>query len=704
MQAIETLEAIEERKLARRFFSSAVSKLEESITKKNKEASETNFANLTARYEKLSAVNNKVLDLWRDLVGRNESKYEKDVKSIEKYDDIWFSMQQKYKNAFVITKSCKSNIGTEIQESYVQDTVVKNILRLPRYDGDMKKWIGFWGMFQKIHVDSSIDENMKFQYLLQSMEPGSPAAILVESFSLSSAHYQKAVKQLKERYGRDDLLIEIYIRELLTLVQDQLRGTATQIGVLYDKLKTQLHALDSLNVTTDKYASMLRPLVESALPIELIRIWKRTESCKTDQSNYFKNLLKFIKQKVESEERIKISDLDYSQSSSSKFTASGPNDVVRVPRFTMEKKVLPKQRFPLEVNKEHHVNSSEINKPKRQKLDNTKQHNYLEVKLPAVSLNNNDIVVIDLIDEEVDNVKGFKSDNNVLINNNLYENLSEEPSNYLNDTSNYSKDKISDKNVDSQLVANNLVPLKVVHQKINNNKTTNLVSSDNEGAYTSETSDAQDNAILVTRKELECDIISRIKNIDRIKQIEEEIRILKTNIKKLEVLEVDDDSMSSSYIQVNQMKAAIVKLYKELCSLTGDEEVKRRKIRLQVMKDRPQLPVKKLEQLINDNIGSDGNPQLPGFNEVIQCVDEANRAENLGWTKAQINNEAWALYMRCSRALKEYRQKREYRDLISCVQFNLEADPADTDPHLLARLEENKRQAMKKEAERLGQV
>ncbi|XP_059057777.1 uncharacterized protein LOC131851307 [Achroia grisella] len=305
--------AIEERKLARRFFNGAVSKLEESLTNRDKDASETSFTNLTARYKTLKAVNSKILDSWLDMVDRDESEYDKDIKSIEQYDDIWFSMQQKYKNAF---NKCKSNIGTEFQTSYVEDTVVKNIWRFPRYDGDVKKWIGFWGKFQKIDEDSSIDEIMKFQYLLQSMEPGSPAASLVESLS---PNYQKAVKQLKERYGRDDLLIEIYVRELLTLVQDQSRGTATRIGVLYDKLKTQLHALDSLNVTTNKYASMLRPLVESTLPIELLCIWKQTESCEKDQSDYFIKLLNFIKQEVESDDRFNISDLvrvDYGQSSS----------------------------------------------------------------------------------------------------------------------------------------------------------------------------------------------------------------------------------------------------------------------------------------------------------------------------------------------------------------------------------------------------
>ncbi|XP_059057799.1 uncharacterized protein LOC131851326 [Achroia grisella] len=384
--------AIEERKLARRFFNGAVSKLEESLTNRDKDASETNFSILTIRNKKLNTINNKIIDLWLDLKNRDESAYDEDIKSIEKYQDIWFTMKLKYKNVF---NNCKSNIETEFQASYVEDTVVKNTWRLPRYDGDVKKWIGFWGKFKKIHEDISIDESMKFQYLLQSMEPGSPAAILVESFS---SNYQKAVKQLKEQFGRDDLLIQIYVRELLTLVQDQTRGSATQIGVLYDKLKTQLYALDSLNVTTDKYASMLRPLVESALPIELLCNWEQTEFYEKDQSDYFNNLLNFIKQEVESEECFNISDLvrvDYGQSSSSKFTASGENDVVRVPPVGMAEKVRPNQSlYPLKINKGHR-HKNQVHTYKIQQLDNETEE---EIEHPAVNFNKKDIIDLTIED------------------------------------------------------------------------------------------------------------------------------------------------------------------------------------------------------------------------------------------------------------------------------------------------------------------
>ncbi|GFU51984.1 uncharacterized protein TNCV_3734861 [Trichonephila clavipes] len=56
------------------------------------------------------------------------------------------------------------------------------------------------------------------QYLLQSVEPKSKAERLVLSLPATAENYLKAIDQLKERFGREDLLVQIYVRELLNLV------------------------------------------------------------------------------------------------------------------------------------------------------------------------------------------------------------------------------------------------------------------------------------------------------------------------------------------------------------------------------------------------------------------------------------------------------------------------------------------------------
>jgi hypothetical protein len=74
------------------------------------------------------------------------------------------------------------------------------------------------------------------------------------------------MEHLKARFGLEELLVEFYVRELLqlTLVMNFKEGRVT-LSSLYDRIETQLRALDTLGVTTDKTAAMLFPLVESCL-------------------------------------------------------------------------------------------------------------------------------------------------------------------------------------------------------------------------------------------------------------------------------------------------------------------------------------------------------------------------------------------------------------------------------------------------------
>ncbi|XP_050315561.1 uncharacterized protein LOC126750100 [Anthonomus grandis grandis] len=151
------------------------------------------------------------------------------------------------------------------------------ILELKKFDGNIKDWLPFWSQFQKVHNDLEIDDNDKVEYLIQATVQGSWARQLVESFPATGSNYSKMVECLQARFGREDLQVEVYVRELLKLViHNTSSGNRLDITRLYDKLETQLRALETLGITSDKYAAMLFPLVESCLPPELLRIWQRT--------------------------------------------------------------------------------------------------------------------------------------------------------------------------------------------------------------------------------------------------------------------------------------------------------------------------------------------------------------------------------------------------------------------------------------------
>ncbi|GFX10777.1 uncharacterized protein TNCV_3929171 [Trichonephila clavipes] len=74
------------------------------------------------------------------------------------------------------------------------------------------------------------------------MEPKSKAERLVLSFPATAENYPKAIDQLKERFGREDLLVQIYVRELLNLVmKNAVSGrTKTDLSALYDELEGEI--------------------------------------------------------------------------------------------------------------------------------------------------------------------------------------------------------------------------------------------------------------------------------------------------------------------------------------------------------------------------------------------------------------------------------------------------------------------------------
>ncbi|KAJ8968554.1 hypothetical protein NQ317_001752 [Molorchus minor] len=189
-------------------------------------------------------------------------------------------------------------------------TTGKRKFKLPRiefkhYDGNIRDWLAFWAQFKKIDEDASIDNSDKIEYLIQATVSGSRARQLVESFPAVGDNYAKIIECMKARFGRDDLQIEVYVRELLRLVlKNAMTPSKLEICKLYDQIETQLRALDTLGITSDKYAAMLYPLIESCLPQELLRIWQRSTFSSSASSSPPSEI--GSTQSVENEQRISL--------------------------------------------------------------------------------------------------------------------------------------------------------------------------------------------------------------------------------------------------------------------------------------------------------------------------------------------------------------------------------------------------------------
>ncbi|GBL75656.1 hypothetical protein AVEN_154971-1 [Araneus ventricosus] len=125
-------------------------------------------------------------------------------------------------------------------------------LEFRQCNGDIKDWLQFWSQFQHIHNDEEIMPENKFQYLVQETVSGLRVREVVESFPQTGANCAKAVDSLKARFGRDELLVEVYARELLKLIISVQKHEKFSMTSLYDKIVSYLRALETLGLATDK--------------------------------------------------------------------------------------------------------------------------------------------------------------------------------------------------------------------------------------------------------------------------------------------------------------------------------------------------------------------------------------------------------------------------------------------------------------------
>ncbi|GFU23986.1 uncharacterized protein NPIL_256531 [Nephila pilipes] len=141
-----------------------------------------------------------------------------------------------------------------------------HLLRIGILHGDARDYLTFWSQFRKILEDFSIANEDKFHYLLHAIVPKSKAARVLDSFPATADNYPKAVAQLQERFGREDLLVQIYVRDLLSMVMKNAATgrSKTDLPALYDELEAKIGALEVMgeemvNLARTGFASLQNP-------------------------------------------------------------------------------------------------------------------------------------------------------------------------------------------------------------------------------------------------------------------------------------------------------------------------------------------------------------------------------------------------------------------------------------------------------------
>ena len=232
-------------------------------TQKLNEGEAVNDSVIHDKFNRIESLDSKIKDLLFD--GKeDELVLEKELIDQEHYREMYLDTLAK-----ISTKPSQ----TPVEQKFVESKSVRlPKMELPKFDGNPKGWLPFYTHFSKINGDETIATEDKYYYLMSSLVTDSRPRKLVERFPNTKEGYTSAFALLQQRYGKPEVLTELYIRELLNLV---LNKSNSNILFLYEKIEGYLQALSALGIGRESYAAILFPLVESCLNKDLLMIWHR---------------------------------------------------------------------------------------------------------------------------------------------------------------------------------------------------------------------------------------------------------------------------------------------------------------------------------------------------------------------------------------------------------------------------------------------
>ncbi|GFY47687.1 reverse transcriptase domain-containing protein [Trichonephila inaurata madagascariensis] len=172
------------------------------------------------------------------------------------------------------------SLNNSINGSSVNSNRNVNSVRLPKlqidkYFGDPCLWLEFWNKFQNsIDKNETLTKVDKFSYLKSLL--GGVAGNVVNGFTLSDDNYDNALILLKERFEREEIVVNAHMSKLLNLYPVKDSNNIIGLRKLFDICKIQIRSLESLNVTFGTYGHLLQPILK-LLPEDLVLDFNRKQ-------------------------------------------------------------------------------------------------------------------------------------------------------------------------------------------------------------------------------------------------------------------------------------------------------------------------------------------------------------------------------------------------------------------------------------------
>ena len=155
--------------------------LRQFLTKKQKISSDDiDYDMARTKIERLNLINTAIHDILYES-SLQEDEWTDEIETCEKYKDIVYEILKKEEKPVASSKETST-----ADASYLPDLNMKRQcgmhlpkLEFQRFDGSIANWISFWGQFRRIHENDNLDDEVKFQYLLQFVDGKAKQFVLV---------------------------------------------------------------------------------------------------------------------------------------------------------------------------------------------------------------------------------------------------------------------------------------------------------------------------------------------------------------------------------------------------------------------------------------------------------------------------------------------------------------------------------------------
>ncbi|GFU62304.1 DUF1758 domain-containing protein [Trichonephila clavipes] len=355
MDDIKKLKKI--RAITRTAVTKVMNKLEKEFDSQSIDLLQEHFDYLNEHLKQLRELDNKIQNIIQV-----EDEFDAEIQSTFGYNEKISMLCSKIKIQIkTLTKSDPSvssqatvnvqndSFNNSINGSSVNSNKNVNSVRLPKlqidkYFGDPCLWLEFWNKFQNsIDKNETLTKVDKFSYLKSLL--GGAAGNVVNGFALSDDNYDNALILLKERFGREGIVVNAHMSKLLNLYPVKDSNNVIGLRKLYDICKIQIRSLESLDVTSGMYGHLLQPILLKLLPEDLVLYFNRKQLGKKEESTFdVMELLQFLKIEIECRESANL--LSGSKGERKKFI---PHNSKHMPIVSGDNQIISRSR----QNKNH---------------------------------------------------------------------------------------------------------------------------------------------------------------------------------------------------------------------------------------------------------------------------------------------------------------------------------------------------------------